>query len=224
MAIVTLAPERPGSIRFIERLTSEGILVALGHTAADAPTIRRAVAAGARLSTHLGNGIASPLARHPNPIWEQAGCDDLWASLIADGHHLDDSTLRVLARAKGLSRTILVGDASPLAGLPPGRHGAWEVEPSGRIVVAGTTYLAGASAGLDAGINTMIRAAGWTHEQAIGAASITPALSAGPAHAPLIEVGEPANLIAYRRSEATGSPFTLVATWVDGRRFEPANS
>ena len=77
------------------------------------------------LSTHLGNGIASLLPRHPNPIWEQAALESLSASFIADGHHLDQATLRVLAMAKGPARTILVSDASPLAGLPPGH--VWRV-------------------------------------------------------------------------------------------------
>src|SRR5262249_19662085 len=89
IAIVTLAPERPGAIGLIENLVQSGVLVALGHTAADGPTIRAAVAAGARLSTHLGNGIAATLARHPNPIWDQAALDYLSASFIADGHHID---------------------------------------------------------------------------------------------------------------------------------------
>ncbi|HKI19437.1 MAG TPA: N-acetylglucosamine-6-phosphate deacetylase, partial [Isosphaeraceae bacterium] len=69
--LITLASERPGSLEFIRRATGMGVVVALGHTAADGPTIHAAVQAGARLSTHLGNGIASPLPRHPNPIWEQ---------------------------------------------------------------------------------------------------------------------------------------------------------
>ena len=120
IVLVTLAPERPGAIDFIRKATAEGVAIALGHTAADGATIRAAVAAGARMSTHLGNGIASPIARHPNPIWEQAAHDGLDASLIADGHHLDPATLRVLVRAKTPDRVILVSDASPLAGLPPG--------------------------------------------------------------------------------------------------------
>ena len=125
IVLITLAPERPGAIDFIRRATADGVTIALGHTAADGATIHAAVSAGARMSTHLGNGIASPIARHPNPIWEQAAHDGLDASLIADGHHLDPATLRVLVRAKTPDRVILVSDASPLAGLPPGRYGAW---------------------------------------------------------------------------------------------------
>src|SRR6202034_1491943 len=130
------------------RAAASGICGAVGHTAADVATIRAATEAGARLSTHLGNGIASELPRHPNPIWLQAASPVLVASLIADGHHLDLATLRVLAKAKGPEQTILVSDASPLAGLPPGDYGDWAVDPSGKIVVAGTPYLAGSNQGL----------------------------------------------------------------------------
>ena len=216
IAVVTLAPERPGSIEFIARLAASGVVVAIGHTAADGPTIAAAVDAGATLSTHLGNGIASPLARHPNPIWDQAGDDRLWASLIADGHHLDPGVLRCLVRSKTADRIILVGDASPLAGLPPGRYGAWEVEPSGKVVVAGTPYLAGANRGIDAGINSLIRDVPLTPAAAIAAATRHPARLLGRPD-PTIEAGQPANLIRYR----LGPDFELIDTCVDGRWFGP---
>ena len=77
IALITLAPERPGSLDFIRKAALSGVVVALGHTAADGPTLRAAAADGARLSTHLGNGIVSTLPRHPNPIWEQAALDAL---------------------------------------------------------------------------------------------------------------------------------------------------
>ena len=156
--LVTLAPERPGSLDFIERAVRAGVTIALGHTAADSAMIADAVSAGARLSTHLGNGIATPLPRHPNPIWSQAADDRLFASFIADGHHLDRATLRVLLRAKGPGRSILVSDASPLAGLSPGTYGLWAVDPSGKIVVADTPYLAGSNLDLPFAINEVLAA------------------------------------------------------------------
>ena len=162
IVLVTLAPERPGAIEFIRRATAAGVTIALGHTAADGATIREAVEAGARLSTHLGNGIAAALPRHPNPIWHQAALDALFASFIADGHHLDPATLRVLARAKGPGKTILVSDASPLSGLPPGTYGDWAVESVGTIVVAGTPYLAGSNQWLEVGLRNLMAAVSWT--------------------------------------------------------------
>jgi N-acetylglucosamine-6-phosphate deacetylase len=98
------------------------------------------------------------LPRHPNAIWTQAADDRLLASLIADGHHLDRSVLRVLIRAKGPDRCILVSDASPLAGLPPGVYGDWEILPSGPIVVTGTSYLAGSARDLRFAVGEVLAA------------------------------------------------------------------
>jgi N-acetylglucosamine-6-phosphate deacetylase len=213
VVLITLAPERAGALDFIRRARSDGVLVALGHTAADGATIRAAVAAGARLSTHLGNGIASPLARHPNPIWDQAGVDELAASFIADGHHLDRATLRVLTRAKGPARTILVSDASPLAGLPPGVYGEWSVEPSGKVVVTGTPYLAGSTQGLAVALHNLLESSGWTLEEAIATVTTNPArLLDRPV--PTLATGQPASFVIFRRPQPMD--FLLKDVCVDG--------
>lgn len=213
IVLVTLAPERSGALAFIREAVEAGVVVALGHTAADPATIREAIAVGARLSTHLGNGIAAQLPRHPNAIWTQAAADELWASLIADGFHLDRDTLRVLIRAKGHHRMILVSDASPLAGSPPGRYGDWEVLPTGKITVAGTPYLAGANEGLEAGLNGLI-GSGMSILQAIVTATINPAtLLKRPE--PRLEPGAPANLVLFRR-DWTRSQIEIAGTCVDG--------
>ncbi|HZW30537.1 MAG TPA: amidohydrolase family protein [Isosphaeraceae bacterium] len=211
--LTTLAPERPGALAFIRKAVEAGVVVALGHTAADGATIRAAVDAGASVSTHLGNGIAATLARHPNPIWEQAALDGLSASFIADGHHLDPATLRVLARAKGPARTLLVSDASPLAGLPPGTYGSWAVDPSGKIVVAGTPYLAGSNQGLEIGVRNLMGATGWPLAEVLAAVTSNPARLLGLPQ-PRLEPGEPANLVVFRRPESGG--FVLKRTCVDG--------
>jgi N-acetylglucosamine-6-phosphate deacetylase len=213
IVLMTLAPERDGAIDFIRRAATSGIVVALGHTAASGAVIREAVAAGARLSTHLGNGIASPLPRHPNPIWEQAALDSLSASFIADGHHLDPATLRVLATAKGPAQTILISDASPLAGLPPGRYVEWEIEPSGRIVVAGTPYLAGSNHGLETGLANLLRATGWTIEQVLATVTTNPARLLGRPAASLRKA-QPGDLIVFRRPSP--GAFALSKVWISG--------
>jgi N-acetylglucosamine-6-phosphate deacetylase len=213
VVLMTLAPERPGSIDLIRRAKAAGVAIALGHTAASGTEIQAAVAAGAMLSTHLGNGIAALLCRHPNPIWEQAGLDDISASFIADGFHLDLATLRVLARAKGSDRTILISDASPLAGLPPGVYGEWSVERSGKIVVTGTPYLAGSCQGLDHGLRNLMRASGWMLEQAIKTVTNNPARLLGRS-APTLFAGQPASFVVFRRPEL--ERFVLDRTCVDG--------
>ena len=176
--LVTLAPEWEGALGFIERLVVSGVVAALGHTAASGPRIRDAVAAGARLSTHLGNGCHALLPRHDNYLWEQLAADELWASIICDGHHLPPAVVRCILRIKSPARTILTCDASSLAGLPPGTYREWEqalqVLPSGKIVVPGTSYLAGSGAFTDVCVGIAVRFAGVTLAEAVDMAGARP--------------------------------------------------
>ena len=153
LRMITLAPEVEGAVDYIREVSNRGVIVALGHSDAGEEHIRKAVDAGARFSTHLGNGIAGTLPRHPNAIWEQLSEDRLGASLILDGHHLPRSTARVMIRAKGIDRVCLVSDSVKFAGMKAGRYaspigGEVDVSEDGRVSVAGTTYLAGSGASL----------------------------------------------------------------------------
>jgi N-acetylglucosamine-6-phosphate deacetylase len=153
VAVVTLAPELPGSASYIDAVAGRGVVVAIGHTGAEPAQIRRAVAAGARLSTHLGNGAHAQLARHPNYIWEQLGTDSLMATFIADGHHLPAKTMLAMMRAKQFRRCILVSDSVALAGRPPGHYTGptglpVELGDDGRLALTGTTLLAGSARSL----------------------------------------------------------------------------
>lgn len=176
--LVTLAPEQPGALAFIGKLCTSGVVVAIGHTAASPAQIRDAVSAGARLSTHLGNGSHAMLPRHDNYLWEQLACDGLHASVIADGHHLPDALLKVIARVKRPEQLILTCDASPLAGLPAGCYKHWgaelEVSEAGRIGVAGTPFLAGSGAFLDECVEHFARVTGLPLETVLPMASANP--------------------------------------------------
>ncbi len=176
--LVTLAPEHDGASAFIEQLTASGVVVALGHTAASGPRLRDAVRAGARLSTHLGNGCSAVLPRHDNPIWEQLAEDGLWASVICDGWHLTPAVARCILRVKTPARSVLTCDASSLAGLPPGRYTEWgeefEVLPGGKVVVPGTSYLAGSGVFTDACVGWAVRHAGVGLRDAVEMAGARP--------------------------------------------------
>src|SRR5262249_267289 len=164
MDVVTRARELRGALPFIERLAAAGVVVSIGHTAATPEQIHAAVQAGARVSTHLGNGAHAVLPRHQNYIWEQLAADDLWACIICDGHHLPAAVVRCIVRVKTPAQTILTCDAGSLAGLPPGRYREWdqdfEVRPEGKIVVPASGYLAGSWAFTDRCIGNVIRFAG----------------------------------------------------------------
>lgn len=178
--LVTLAPEVDGAIEFIRLAVNDGIVISIGHTAADADDIKAAVDAGARLSTHLGNGAHGTIRRHPNYIWEQLGESRLCASLISDGFHLPSSVLQTMMRTKGPLRTILTCDAAGLAGCKPGVYaeGSVDVEilEDGRIVIAGQRQLlAGSSVETDTCISGAVRLGGASLAEAIDMASGNPA-------------------------------------------------
>ena len=128
ICLVTLAPEVKGAIPFIENLVSQGIIVAIGHTAAGPEKIREAVEAGAILSTHLGNGTSSELSKYKNPIIAQLSEDNLNASFIADGYHISPDILKVYMRAKESNRTILITDATAGAAAEPGVYQMGDME------------------------------------------------------------------------------------------------
>jgi N-acetylglucosamine-6-phosphate deacetylase len=161
IVLLTLAPEVPGALELIEHLVDAGVRVAIGHSNADPARVRDAVRAGATLSTHLGNGCAPGLPRHPNLIWEQLASDELTACFIVDGHHLPAATLKSMIRAKTPSRTALVTDATPGAAAPPGQYslGTLRIErgADGRVVLPGTPKLAGSALTLDQAIARTVR-------------------------------------------------------------------
>ncbi len=148
--MVTVSPHFEEAPVYIASLHQRGVLVSIGHTHASVEQIHAAVDAGATLSTHLGNGVADPLPRHPNLLWTQLADDRLTAMLIADGHHLPDDTLKVMLRAKGLERAILASDTVALGGMPPGLYktpigGVVKLSPDGRLSLPGTRFLAGSA-------------------------------------------------------------------------------
>jgi N-acetylglucosamine-6-phosphate deacetylase len=204
ICLITLAPELPGAIEFIGRATASGVTVAIGHTAASGREIADAVAAGARLSTHLGNGAHPMLRRHPNYIWEQLGDSRLSASVIADGFHLPPSVLRSIIRAKGVRGVILTCDASGLAGCAPGTYTEgqmrMEVLADGRIVVAGQReLLAGSAADTGCCVMEAMRQ-GVRLPDAIDMAGRNPARLLGFEEIRL-RAGSRADLILFRLSE-----------------------
>ena len=201
VGLVTLSPEWPEAIPYVEALARDGVLVAIGHTAATPAQIHAAAAAGARLSTHLGNGAAALLPRHPNFIWAQLADDRLTASFIADGHHLPGDTLKAMLRAKSLDRAILVSDAAALGGMPAGRYtspigGKVEVGADGRLGIAGTSYLAGAGHLLTQNVATLVNGVGLSLADALRLATRNPGVFAGGRGT--LAVGARADLIRFR--------------------------
>jgi N-acetylglucosamine-6-phosphate deacetylase len=183
IVLVTLAPEAPGALSLIDHLVKAGVRVAIGHTGGTPQQVEDAIYAGATLATHLGNGCAQMLPRHPNFIWTLLAADPVAASFIVDGHHLPAATVKALVRAKGVERSILVTDATSAAACGPGRYSIGDVvcesREDGRVSLPGTPYLAGSSLTLDRAIGNTVKFTGLPIDMVLPMASTIPALYLG---------------------------------------------
>lgn len=216
--LVTLSPHSDRAIACIADLVSMGIHVAIGHTIATPEQIHAAAAAGASLSTHLGNGAPATLPRHPNFIWAQLADDRLTASFIADGHHLPADTLKAMLRAKGPERSILVSDVAAVGGLAPGIYtqpigGRVQLHADGRLGVPGTPYLAGAALTLDYCVARAIQATGLALPEIYAMATSQPGRFIGGRG--VLAVGMPADLVTFRWREGD-TALEVLGTMLEG--------
>jgi len=204
--LVTLSPHFDGATNYIAALRDRGILVSIGHTHASVEQIHAAVDAGATLSTHLGNGVADQLPRHSNLLWTQLAEDRLTAMFIGDGHHLPNDTLKVMLRAKGLDRAILVSDMVALGGMPPGLYktpigGQVELSTDGRLSLPGTPFLAGSVVPLKDAV-ARLAATYLSLSESLQLVTQNPARLLG--RTGKVQVGGPADLIRFRWEPASG--------------------
>ncbi|GAA4373904.1 N-acetylglucosamine-6-phosphate deacetylase [Nocardioides caricicola] len=174
--MATIAPELPGALEVIERLTAEGVVVSVGHTAADTPEVLAAVEAGARCITHLGNAMAPVSPRDPGPVGVAMGGDDLVAGLIVDGHHLDPHFVRTAWRSLGPARFLSVSDTTAALGVPDGptRLGDQDVIVADGTVRLADGTLAGSAASLLDCLRVLIATTGCSVEDAVVTATTTP--------------------------------------------------
>lgn len=192
VGIVTVAPELPGALDVIARCARAGVCPAIGHTQASAEQIDAAIDAGARMSTHLGNGSHQMLPRLDNYVQYELAADRLYASFIADGHHIPFTTLKSFLRAKTIERSVLVTDAVMPAELPPGEYVSEGrtvvVTPAGRVSIPGQANLAGSALTLDRAVINVCLHCDVAFEDAWRMASTQPAALAGLETPPSVTV------------------------------------
>ncbi len=119
---VTIAPELPGALETIENFRKHGISVSGGHSDAWDEDARAAFERGMRSVTHTFNCMSSARRRG---VYRVGGLLEFALSepqisceLIADGHHVSPTLMKMLYRAKGPGGICLVTDATAGAGLP----------------------------------------------------------------------------------------------------------
>ncbi len=218
--LITLSPHWPEAPAYIRHLVEAGVTVSLGHTSADAAQIVAAIEAGATLSTHLGNGSHAMMNRRHNHLWPQLADDRLTAMFIADGHHLTPDQLKVMLRAKGGGRALVVSDTVALGGLPAGKYvtpvgGKVELREDGFLAIDDGTghYLAGAALPMIAAIPVLVGQVGLTLGEAV--ALMTKAPGRYVEGRGVLAVGQPADLVAFRWDGSSARP-EVSCVWLRG--------
>lgn len=210
VGLVTVSPHAVDAVAQITKMRALGIHVAVGHTHASPEQVTAAIDAGARVATHLGNGVSLTLPRHPNIIWTQLADDRITTGMIADGHHLPMQTVEVMLRAKTVRRAFLVSDSTALAGMPTGTYptpvgGEVELSTSGRLSSMQTGLLAGAAAALPQGLSNVVAGTTFSLTQALRLVTSTPAGILRGARPGLghLRPGAPADLVLLEESNSS---------------------
>jgi N-acetylglucosamine-6-phosphate deacetylase len=198
---VTLAPELSGALDLIEALVARGVTVSCGHTEADAATARLAFDRGATAVTHLFNAMRRPESRDPGIAYAALGREDVFITLIVDGHHLADDTVSTAWRAAG-DRLVLISDAVAAAAAPDGDYtlgGTVRVHSSGGVARDDAGSLAGSTLSMLAAVRNL-HALGVPLPAALAAATEAPARMARRPDLGRIVPGAPADLVVLSDS------------------------
>jgi len=211
-SLVTLAPECVPA-GFVRTLASSGVRISIGHSEAPTVVVMQAVADGATGVTHLFNAMPPLSARAPGIIGTALAEHRLTAGLIVDGIHVDPVSVQAAFAAKGSDRIALVTYAMPTVGTSLDRFeliGRTIKLADGRLTTEEGT-LAGAHLDMASAVRNAVRLAHIPLDDALRAASLTPARFLGLDN-------ERGRLVPGARADlvALTQDLTVAATWIDG--------
>jgi len=178
---VTVAPEYFENHDFIRDCVKRGINVSIGHTQATYEDVQHAVKLGARQSTHTYNAMIGLHHRSPGTVGAVLSEDAISCELIADTIHVHPAAMKVLARAKGIDRVVLITDAMMGAGMPPGTYslGGQSVTVSATTATLSDGTLAGSILTMNQGLQRFMNATGLSISDAWPATSANAARQIG---------------------------------------------
>ena len=179
--LITVAPEIQRNRELILFAVEHGAAVAVGHSAATYEEVLEAVSLGLSQATHTFNGMGGLHHRRPGTVGAVLSCDDIYAQVIVDFLHIHPAVVKLLVRAKGPERTVLITDAIRAAGMPDGTYdlGGQEVTVKGGEARLSTGTLAGSTLTMDRAVRNVMEAAELSLPETLRMATVTPADSIG---------------------------------------------
>jgi N-acetylglucosamine-6-phosphate deacetylase len=196
--MITIAPELEGAIECIQWLTSQGVVVAIGHSDADAPTTRRAIDAGAQVVTHFSNAMSKNLSAQ-SMATHVLSDSTISLELINDGVHVANDLIREVIE-KALQRTILITDAMSAAGSSDGMYeiGGLDVEVKDSVArLTSNGSLAGSTLTMEQAFLNFMKKDGVSIIDAVHASSTLPARILKVEKVGSIAIGNKANILHF---------------------------
>jgi len=197
LRMVTIAPELPGGLDAVRRLTAAGVVVAIGHTDATYDQARAALDAGATVGTHLFNAMRPLHHREPGPVAALLEHPSALVELIADGVHLHPAVVR-LAMTRKPDRAVLVTDAMAASGAADGDYvlGAMQVQVRDGVArLADNGAIAGSTLTMAAAVRFAVQEVGLPLDQVVRAATASPAAMLGLEQVGALTPGRRADLV-----------------------------
>ena len=216
--LVTLAPECV-ELAHIATLAARGVIVAAGHTEADAHAFHRAAPELTGV-THLFNAM-SPLGhRELGAAGAALTRDHLACSIIADGVHVHWDAVRLAWRAKPRGKLFLVSDAMAPVGAPALDEfslGGERVRAVDGALLTADGRLAGSLLDMGQAVRNCVAHADIPPEEALAMAAAYPAdfLGIAESHGRLAP-GLRADLVWL------DDDLRVRATWIGGERSDTA--
>lgn len=192
--LMTVAPEQPGTPEVVRMLAARGIVVSLGHSRAGHSDFDSAVGAGARMVTHLFNGMSGVHHRDDGVALSALTDERVVAGLIADGSHVSPLAIRLAFAAKSARGVCLVSDS---IAWQSGWAKKMNVSLSGGAPRLPDGTLAGSAATLASCVRNVVAHAGVSVADAIVSATTTPSALMGFPQTGRVGVGAPAELVCF---------------------------
>jgi len=211
--LITIAPELPGAAELIQTGVQKDIRFAVGHSAASYEQVLEATRRGLDQVTHIFNGMAPLHHRTPGIVGAALTEDCIYTQLIADGIHVNPVVIKLLLKAKGVNRIILISDAIRAAGMADGEYALGDQTV---FVEAGTARtraggLAGSTLTLEKAVSNMMRFTGLSLQDVLPMATRVPAEALGLENKGIIASGYDADIVILDQY------FQVHLTMVEGR-------
>ncbi len=212
--VLDLAPELDDALALLEYARAHGVRVGIGHSNATYEEAERAIAAGATHAVHIYNAMRPFSHRDAGIIGAALTDDRLSAELICDGLHVELAAIRLVVRAKGTGRIILITDSLSATGMPDGSYqlGQFAVNVVGGVCRTVEGNLAGSSITLEKALRNLVNFSGLSFKDCLPCATLNPARLLGfEKQKGVIATGADADLVVLDRD------YTVMQAYVRGR-------